>query len=330
MLTPATTPTSETTPTPTPATPPAPVSAPATTPTPESSACLPPAHNWAEEWRQLQRMRRRADDSSFWDKRARTFGTKDAPNPYVDRFLALADIQPGESVLDMGCGTGALSVPLGAAGHSVVAADFSSGMLGELKAELDRRNITSVTPTQMSWEDDWSTHGIGENAVDVCLASRSIAVAGLEEALLKLTRVARRRVCITLSTGASPRVDENVLNAIGLGGAVWRDYIYAFNILTAHNVKVEVSYIESERFDTFNTPEEAFEKYANMIDESGARLTASPADIDAALVRLRTWVSEQLVENERAGALDRHGVPEGSLRMRNPRKTSWAHLAWNK
>ncbi|MFR8830663.1 MAG: methyltransferase domain-containing protein, partial [Eggerthella lenta] len=87
------------------------------------------ARDWNEEWKRLQQARRRFDDASYWDKRSATFTTKDAPNPYVERFLELAGIREGETVFDMGCGTGALSVPLGKRGHKVVAADFSQGML---------------------------------------------------------------------------------------------------------------------------------------------------------------------------------------------------------
>ena len=46
-------------------------------------------HDWNEEWKELQKARRAADDASHWDKRAATFGSKDAPNPYVERFLDL-------------------------------------------------------------------------------------------------------------------------------------------------------------------------------------------------------------------------------------------------
>lgn len=80
------------------------------------------ARDWNEEWKRLQQARRRFDDASYWDKRSATFTTKDAPNPYVERFLELAGIREGETVFDMGCGTGALSVPLGKRGHKVVAA----------------------------------------------------------------------------------------------------------------------------------------------------------------------------------------------------------------
>ena len=49
--------------------------------------------DWNEEWKELQKARRAADDASHWDKRAATFGSKDAPNPYVERFLKLAAIR---------------------------------------------------------------------------------------------------------------------------------------------------------------------------------------------------------------------------------------------
>ena len=62
---------------------------------------------WSDAWKERQQMRRAPDDASFWDERSKTFATKDAPSPYFDRFLDLAAVRPGDSVFDMGCGTGA-------------------------------------------------------------------------------------------------------------------------------------------------------------------------------------------------------------------------------
>ncbi len=215
----------------------------------------------------------------------------------------------------MGCGTGALSVPLGQAGHTVVAADFSAGMLGVLREELDAHGVTSVFPKQMSWEDDWAACGVGPESADVSVASRSIAVADLREALLRLTDVARRRVCITLATGSSPRTDERVLQAIGLSQSVLgRDYLYAFNILAARGIKAEAAYIESTRSDTFDSLDEACEDLGRMVEDSAAFVPR--AERDAALARLRPWLEGQLVENlSRAGLPDRKGVPERALRL---------------
>lgn len=307
-------------------------------------------HDWNEEWKELQKSRKAADDASYWDKRSATFGTKDAPNPYVDRFLELADVRPGESVFDMGCGTGALTVPLVRAGHRVTAADFSSGMLGVLDRSLDdagiehggenapmpdSENTGYARLVQMSWEDDWTAHGIGTDCVDVALASRSIATADMRDSLLRLADVARRRVCITLSTGASPRSDDALLAELGLAGHAGRDYLYAFNILVNEGLHPEVSYIESARDDTFDTRDDAWESFARMVDSalrippSGTADTTSVAERAAAYERLRAWLDTNLIPNPDAGKPDRKGIPQGRLKTKRPRIISWAFIAWN-
>jgi len=63
------------------------------------------ATDWNEEWKRLQRIRRKQDDAQYWNTRSKNFGIKDAPNPYVAEFIELAALQPGEHVMDMGCGT---------------------------------------------------------------------------------------------------------------------------------------------------------------------------------------------------------------------------------
>ena len=293
--------------------------------------------DWNEEWKELQRARRHADDAAYWDKRSATFATKDAPNPYVDRFLELARIQPGESVFDMGCGTGALSVPLAAAGHRVTAADFSQGMLDKLREGLDERGCAqNATLVKMSWSDDWRAFGVEPGSADVALASRSIATADLRDSLMRLTDVARRRVCVTLSTGTSPRSDEGLLADLGIRGKLGYDYLYAFNILANDGLRPEISYIDSLRDDTFDSREDARASFARMVDSAlGAPETyvdapAFEAARSRAMARLEEWLDANLVPNENAGKLDRKGVPQGRLRTTRPRTISWAFISWDK
>ena len=181
----------------------------------------------------------------------------------------------------------------------------------------------------MRWEDDWAAHGVLPGSVDVAVASRSIATADLKDSLMRLTDAARRRVCITLPTGGSPRTDERVLTAVGLQNQLGRDYLYAFAILAEEGLKPEVSYIESTRPDTFDTPEEAYETFSRMVDDAAGALV-SAAERDAALARLRPWLADNLVENPRAGRPDRKGEPEKRLALREPRKITWAFIAWDK
>lgn len=95
--------------------------------------------NLAEEWRRLDGRRRKPDSQDHWDERAKSFSFKDAPDTYLRSFISKAGITGKETVLDMGCGTGSLAVALAAMGCSVVAADFSKGMLDRLHSKAAER-----------------------------------------------------------------------------------------------------------------------------------------------------------------------------------------------
>lgn len=285
------------------------------------------ATDWNEEWKELQTARRRADDATFWDKRSKTYTTKDSPNAYVERFLELAQIQPDETVFDMGCGTGALSIPLGRAGHKVVAADFSQGMLDGMQDLLDKAGVTTVFPKLMSWGDDWAAFGVREGMTDIAIASRSIATADLKDSLLRLDAIARRRVCITLPTGSSPRMDERILADIGVKNQFGNDYLYAFAILANEGIKPEVAYIESTRSDTFDSPSEAYEGFARMVRD--AFVDKESPEAASALERLSAWVDQHVVANPDAGEPDCKGVPQKAFALDYPRIVTWAFIAWD-
>lgn len=284
--------------------------------------------DWNGEWKELQRRRRPPDDAAYWDKRAATFRTKDAPSAYTDQFLAFADIRPGERMLDMGCGNGALALPLAAAGHEVVAADFSRGMLDDLMEKARFRGVQSrIRPLLLSWEDDWEAAGLGAGCVDVALASRSVATADLGAALGKLSRAARRRACATLTTGPSPHVDPNVFSALGLPVPKSYDYLYALLVLTQMGYAPELRLIESERVRAYEDASEAAANLARMIEKFATR--EAPAEkVAAALAELPSWVEENLVPNESAGQDDGHGGTEKPFCLRQPRPIQWAFLTW--
>lgn len=272
--------------------------------------------DWNEEWKALQTARQRADDSSFWDEKAKTFPVKHGDQTgYVKRFLELAGVLPGETVLDMGCGTGALATPLAQAGNRVIACDFSQGMLDQMLADQEALGVEGVEWHVMSWADDWERFGLLEDSVDVALASRSIATNDLQDSLMRLNRVARRRACITLPFGPSPRADDTLMRAAGLGRIVSRDFLYAFNVLASCGMAPEVAYIPNTRVDRFETPDDALEKLAKIATDA-ARGIVDDELIAAVPERLRAWLDEALVEDE------------DGCHLAVTRNVVWAFIAW--
>lgn len=285
--------------------------------------------DWNEEWMSLQARRRKPDDPAYWNGRAHDFPADTEVSPYAKRFVELSGIKPGETVFDMGCGTGAVALPLGLAGHKVVAADFSQNMLDRMSFVMEQAGVTTVFPKLLSWDEDWAAKGVREGMVDVCVASRSIATANLRDSLLRLTEIARRRVCITLTTGSSPRTDEAIMAELGLEDALCRDYLYAINILAKEGLLPRVDYIRSQRFDTYDSAEDAATHLRRMIDGAAGAI-ANEAQRQAAYARLDAWLANNLIENDQANQPDVHGKPQKALRLANPRVITWAFISWDK
>lgn len=274
------------------------------------------AQDWNELWKARQTLRTSPHDAAYWDRRAPSFGQKDTPDAYAREFLDLAGVQPGEAVLDMGCGTGNLSVPLGRAGHRVLAADFSPVMLERLQENLEADHITSVEPLLLSWEDDWAAAGVQPGGFDVCVASRSIATDDLRGALMKLTGAARRRVCITLATGVSPRIDGALMAQLGIQVPQTMDAAYAIAILSAEGFRPQLTYIRTTRQDAFATFEDGMGHFTAMADAALAEAAQAPPRAEA-LGRLEAWLRENL-------------VPCGDgVRLRHPRAVDWAFIWWD-
>lgn len=277
------------------------------------------ATDWNEEWKSLQAARRPADDPRAWDQRAHHFKPRET-HPYAASFLELARIEPGERVLDMGCGAGSLAIPLALQGSSVLACDFSPAMLDVLERESCIAEVADQIETKLlAWDDDWNTAGIADKSVDVAIASRSIATKDLKGALTKLDLAARRRCCITLVTGPSPHHDPVIMNAIGEPVIVSNDFAYAFAILLGMNRLPEITYIRSPRRDTFESIDEALAACSRMLDQPEK----------STIARLRLYLENHLVPNPHAGEPGSKGKPQGDLMLDHIRTVTWAFISWN-
>ncbi|MBX9033908.1 class I SAM-dependent methyltransferase [Gordonibacter massiliensis (ex Traore et al. 2017)] len=193
---------------------------------------------------------RRADGDALgakedWDAKARGFAHKNRRSSYIDQLVDLLALEPGESVFDMGAGSGTLSIPLAQRGHAVVAVDFSTGMLDELAAGARKAGV-EVAAFERSWQDDWTDLP----CADVAVASRSLIADDLADVCAKLESKARSRVAVTMPGGETPAVDLRMLRAMGRPASEReqrRGFVAALNYLFASGRRPSVNHIAYPR-----------------------------------------------------------------------------------
>ena len=153
------------------------------------------------------------DSREYWNKRAATF-THSATSDYERWLLDLLALESGETILDMGCATGTLAVPLARAGHRVHGCDFAEAMLAILNERAAAENLPS-TSHLLAWEDDWEEAGLGENSVDVAFASRSLMSGDVSACVRKLDSAARSRAAVVVPASLLPSRDPRLLTYLG-------------------------------------------------------------------------------------------------------------------
>jgi 2-polyprenyl-3-methyl-5-hydroxy-6-metoxy-1,4-benzoquinol methylase len=90
-----------------------------------------------------------------WDRRASSWEHEGSTGltEVVDEVLRIAAPPRGAVAVDLGCGTGQLSLPLARAGAKVTAVDVSPEMIKRLRANADREGIDGITGVVASLEE---------------------------------------------------------------------------------------------------------------------------------------------------------------------------------
>lgn len=153
------------------------------------------------------------DSRDYWNHRAATF-THTATCNYELWLMRLLALDPADTLLDMGCATGTLAVPLARAGHRVHACDFAEAMLAILNQRSAQESLP-ITSHLLAWDDDWQAAGLGENSVDVAFASRSLMAADVHPYICKLDLAARVKAAVVVPGGSLPSADPQLLAHLG-------------------------------------------------------------------------------------------------------------------
>ena len=256
------------------------------------------------DFNELYRQQRRR--SSFgprsradWDRRAEARSRNEKGSDYARQLLARLDLDGVETVLDVGCGSGNLALPLARRVRRVHALDFSAEMLHLLRVHARAEGVRNVVAHRRAWTDDWAR----VPRADLVLCSRAMDVDDLRAALEKMTVHARRRCCLTMH--ASPTfLSADVYRTLRRSVVPRPGYLYAVNVLYQMGFRASVNFLRTVGGLDYAAPEQ-------FVDGIRWRLgSLTPAE------------ERRLVAYFRG--LPR--TPEGKTRYRH--EFTWAVLAW--
>lgn len=174
-----------------------------------------------------------------WDARADQIAQSELESPYALSLIDKVDLTDCQSLLDVGCGTGLITLRLAPALKQVFGLDYSPRMLHWLSAGAQRLGMQHVVPILQSWDDDWRDIP----CCDIVIASRSTAVRDMASALHKLHSKAKRRVYLTSLVGGE-FASSRALRIMGRDAPPpLPDYRYVINILAQMGIHPRVDYI---------------------------------------------------------------------------------------
>lgn len=187
--------------------------------------------NWSElrKFALLGAHRLEACSTSYWDAQAINFNENMANlGIFTQIQLKKMGLMPEHTVLDIGAGNGRITIPIAKRVKQVTAIEPSIRMLTFLKAKAKKEQISNLIYVNKSWDEVV----LGKDIIphDVVIASFSLFMVDIENALLKIDAAAKKYVYLFLS--ASKWMDDGVQRIIYDDSTpIESDYIYVYNIL---------------------------------------------------------------------------------------------------
>ena len=194
---------------------------------------------WEEFW--AEKLESKIDKD--WDKAAPGFFKRTRKEDYQIALFDMLKLDENDSVLDVGCGEGSITIPLAKKVKKVTGIDSSPKMLEYLEKRAKENDIENIE-TILKPIEEIEYDEIGD--MDVVVCSRSLnGIIPIKEVLTQLNEIANKYVFI--KTEAFP------------------DYNYFFNILFNMGI-----YANIERFDLNNYRE--YDSIEDAMDNGKFRL----------------------------------------------------------
>jgi SAM-dependent methyltransferase len=266
--------------------------------------------DWAAHWRELVETRRvvieglanQGPQTGFWDQRAGRYARRvqsldPTTDPLTQMLLGLA--RPGETVLDVGAGTGRYAIPLAAIASRVTAVEPAQAMRAQLEQALGAGGPTNIDLVASTWE----AAQVAQHDVVLC-ANVLYPIADAAAFVTKLDAHARRVGAIII------RVDQMAAMIDPMWHAIWErgcppepGLLDLYNLLFALGIRANVRLAHRANPQRYADLDDALRQAHNQL--------FLPMDDTEHDDRIRAYLSKTLVPRD--GELESPFAPQYAL-----------------
>ena len=216
--------------------------------------------DWVEFW--AEKLANKNDKD--WDKAAPGFYRRTRKEDYNNALFDKLILDENDTVLDVGCGEGSITVPLAKKVKKVIALDSSPKMLEYLEKRASEDNIDNIECVLKPIEDI-SYEEIGD--VDVVVCSRSLnGIVPIDEVLAELDRIANKYVFITIFGPENKKIEKDFEKYLGRKTEDFPDYNYFFNILFNMGIYANIERFDLNNYREYSSIEEAMDNGKFRLD----------------------------------------------------------------
>ncbi len=213
----------------------------------ESTGIIAGNVDWAAHWRELVETRRvvveglanQGPQTGFWDQRAGRYARRvqsldPATDPLTQMLLGL--VRPGDTVLDVGAGTGRYAIPLAEVASRVTAVEPAQAMRAQFEQALGEGGPKNIEIVASTWEEaDVAPHEM------VLCANVLYPIADIVPFITKLDTHARRVVAIIIRVDQMAAMIDPMWHAIwGRGCPPEPGLLDLYNLLFALGIRANV------------------------------------------------------------------------------------------
>jgi SAM-dependent methyltransferase len=199
-------------------------------------------------------------DRAFWERFAPHYDLRTAsPGSRAQTLTVLSGlVRIGDTLLDVGAGTGRFALPLARCVSQVTALDHSAAMLNILRRKATVQGVENITIQETDWESaEVEPH-------DVVLAAWSLyRQPDLCAALHRLVAATRRTLIVVAGDATAPPHRASLDAIWGQAGRPKiPEYLYLLGSLWQIGVRANVRVVHETRHFSYVTPVEAAEQLA--------------------------------------------------------------------